>query len=187
MIIEFKVDGISSKLVWEMLGLKNEEIDVLDSMPNRNDEMDADMNFKLNFIVLFTSLMGNIKQKGVSELLSKKEVEELNSGGFGHGEIEEAFFDEEEDLIPNNIEGCVWMLKYVNNITKEQIGFERILAETENMFLGNINLNGFVERYIDTLKYLSCGNTSSTNANMHKTQEREQDVQGEDGCSSSVN
>ncbi|GJR62939.1 hypothetical protein Tco_1505101 [Tanacetum coccineum] len=210
----------------EMLGLKNEGIDVLEGRRNKNDEMDADMNFKLNFIVLFSSLMGNIKQKGVcdrkildyiipntnlldinwceyvwrslktcksrwkrargivasvtidisySKLLSEKEVEELNSGGFGHEEIEEAFFVEERDL-----NGCVWMLnKYVNNITNERIGFERILAATENMFPENINLNGFVEKYIDTLKYLSYENTSGTNADMHKTQEREQDVEGE--------
>ncbi|GKE36231.1 hypothetical protein Tco_1459636 [Tanacetum coccineum] len=52
------------------------------------------------------------------------------------------------------------------------------------MFLGNINLNGFVEKHIDGLKYPSCGNTSGTNANMHKTQEREQNVQGEEGCAS---
>ncbi|GJW51344.1 hypothetical protein Tco_0092695 [Tanacetum coccineum] len=82
-------------LIGEMLGLKNEGIDVLEGNPNRNDEMvhswmnkyesgkeitlvdvkirlrtskDADINFKLNFIVMFTSLMGTIKQKGVRDL-----------------------------------------------------------------------------------------------------------------------
>nr|GEW37233.1 hypothetical protein [Tanacetum cinerariifolium] len=39
-----------------------------------------------------------------SKLLSEREVEELNCGGFGHGELEEAFVDEEGIPIMNNIE-----------------------------------------------------------------------------------
>ncbi|GJY86331.1 hypothetical protein Tco_0500357, partial [Tanacetum coccineum] len=46
----------------------------------------------------------------------------------------------------------------------------------------NINLNGFVEKHIDILKYPSCGNTLGTNVNMRKTQERELNVQTENGC-----
>nr|GFA99849.1 peptidase C48, SUMO/sentrin/Ubl1 [Tanacetum cinerariifolium] len=75
----------------DMLGIKNERVDILEGNPNRDDEMvrnwkqqygdakeittadvkmrmrkseEADLNFKLNFIVLFTSIMGNIHQKG---------------------------------------------------------------------------------------------------------------------------
>ncbi|GJV86538.1 hypothetical protein Tco_1530476 [Tanacetum coccineum] len=250
-MVEFRVDGILSKLglyvvdnfdetkmeikfltgyivitkdlIKAMLGLKNDGIDVLEVKIRLRKSENADMNFKLNLIVLFTSLMGTIKQKGVFylkildnitpttnvldinwceyvwsslkmcksgwkkgkndcyfrgpltflimsyvdgtkcnanivywkrpptkvwtwELLSERVVEELNSGGFGHEEIEEAFFDEEWDPIPR-------------------------------MFID-------AQQHIDSLKYLSCGNTSCTNANMHKTQEREQNVQGKDGCSS---
>ncbi|GJR13688.1 hypothetical protein Tco_0796340 [Tanacetum coccineum] len=197
-MVDFKVNGIPSKLglyvvdnfddnkmeiklskgsiiltkdmIGEMLGLKNEGLDILEGNPNRDDEMvrnwkqqygdakeikpidvkmrmrksaEADINFKLNFIVLFTSIMGNIRQKGrlrrvkrmengkkdsyfrgpltvltmcyvdgtkcndnivchrrpptkvwTSELLSEREAEELNYGGFGHGELEEDFVDE---------------------------------------------------------------------------------------------
>ncbi|GJV07484.1 hypothetical protein Tco_1345140 [Tanacetum coccineum] len=117
-MVEFKVDGIPSKLglyvvdnfddnkmeiklskgsivltkdmIGDMLGLKNKGLDILEGNPNRDDEMvrnwkqqygdakeikpgdvkmrmrksnEADLNFKLNFIVLFTSIMGNIRQR----------------------------------------------------------------------------------------------------------------------------
>ncbi|GKE36230.1 hypothetical protein Tco_1459635 [Tanacetum coccineum] len=123
-----------------MLGLKNKGIDVLEGTPNKNDEMvrswmnqyesgkeitpvdgrirlrkseDADINFKLNFIMSYvdgTNCNSNIVYQKrpptkvwTTELLSEREVEELNSGGFSHGEIEKAFFDEEGDPISNNI------------------------------------------------------------------------------------
>nr|GFA83484.1 major facilitator superfamily domain, general substrate transporter [Tanacetum cinerariifolium] len=121
--VEFKVDGIPSKiglyvvdkfdakkmemklaegalkitknLISEMLGIRNEGIDIMAEEGNRNEEMvsswmmqygnkkditpcdiklrirksnSADMNFKLNFIVLFTSVMGQIKPKGFCDL-----------------------------------------------------------------------------------------------------------------------
>ncbi|GJU67566.1 hypothetical protein Tco_1253825 [Tanacetum coccineum] len=121
--VEFKVDGILSKLglyvvdkfdakkmelklaegslkitknlISEMLGIRNEGIDIMAEEGKRNEEMvsswmkqygnkkditpgdiklrirksnSADMNFKLNFIVLFTSVMGQIKTKGICNL-----------------------------------------------------------------------------------------------------------------------
>ncbi|GJV26196.1 hypothetical protein Tco_1378891 [Tanacetum coccineum] len=131
---------ITKDLIREMLGLKNEGIDVLEGTPNKNDEMvrswmnqyesgkeltpvdvrirlrkskDVDMNSKLNFIMSYVDgkkCNYNILYRKrpptkvwTAKLLSEREVEELNSGGFGHGEIEEAFFDEEGDPISNNI------------------------------------------------------------------------------------
>nr|GEW77472.1 major facilitator superfamily domain, general substrate transporter [Tanacetum cinerariifolium] len=250
----------SGKIAGNMLGIKNEGADILEGNPNRDDEMvrnwkqqygdakeittadlkmrmrkskEADLNFKLNFIVLFTSIMGNIRQKGralktckkgwkqgkkdsyfrgplivltmryvdgtkcndnivyrrrpptkvwTAELLSERDVVELNCGGFGHGELEEDFIDEEGDPIPNNIEGCIWMLNnYVKNITKEQKGFEKMLSAAEHMFPGNVNLIGFADKYMNNLKCSSEGNNLSTNATMPDTQEKEKDVQGEAG------
>nr|GEY34467.1 hypothetical protein [Tanacetum cinerariifolium] len=105
-MVEFKVDGIPSKLGYVKMRMRKSE--------------EADLNFKLNFIVLFTSIMGNIRQKGMcyvdgtkcndnvvcrrrpptmvwmAKLLSEREVVEMNCGGFGHGELEEDFIDEEE-------------------------------------------------------------------------------------------
>nr|GEU67177.1 hypothetical protein [Tanacetum cinerariifolium] len=62
--------------------------------------------------------------------------EELNSGGFGFGEIEGPFV-EQEDPMPDNIE--------------EKTGFEKTLDAAEYMFPGK--LEGFFERYVDALKY----------------------------------
>nr|GEX51041.1 hypothetical protein [Tanacetum cinerariifolium] len=196
----------------DMLGIKNEGLDILVGNPNRDDEMvcnwkqqygdakeikladvkmrmrkseEADLNFKLIFIVLFTSIMGNIRQKGmccvdgtkcndnivcrrrpptkvwIAELLSEIEAVELNCEGFGHGELEEDFIDEEGDPIPNNIEGCIWMFNnYVKNITKERKGFEKMLTAAEHMFPRNVNLIGFVDKYMNSLKCSSGGNNS---------------------------
>ncbi|GJT10581.1 hypothetical protein Tco_0857623, partial [Tanacetum coccineum] len=306
-MVEFKVDGIPSKLrlyvvdnfddnkmeiklskgsivltkdmIGDMLGLKNEGLDILEGNPNRDDEMvrnwkqqygdakeikpddvkmrmrksnEADLNFKLNFIVLFTSIMGNIRQKGVcdtsildyitpstnlsnvnwceyvwralktckkgwkkgkkdsyfrgpltvltmcyvdgtkcndniicrsrpptkvwtAELLSEREAEELNCGGFGYGELEEDFVEEEGDPIPNNIEGCIWMLNnYVKNITKERKGFEKLLTAAEHMFPGNVNLIGFADKYIDSLKCTWGSNNSGAMNNAQTKRKRTQ-------------
>nr|GEV84415.1 major facilitator superfamily domain, general substrate transporter [Tanacetum cinerariifolium] len=258
--IKFSKDSIviTKDMIGDMLGLKNEGLDVLEGNTNRDDEMvrswkqqyaddkeitpadvkmrmrkseEADLNFKLNFIVLFTSIMGNIHQKGLktckkgwkrgkkdsyfegpltvlimcyvdrtkcndsivcrrrpptkvwtTELLSEREAEELNCGGFGHGELEKKFVDEEGDPILKNIEGCIWMLNnYVNNITNEQKGFEKMYSAAEHMFPRNVNLIGFADKYINSLKCTSGCNNSGTNAPIHQTKEKEKDVQGEDG------
>ncbi|GJV26194.1 hypothetical protein Tco_1378889, partial [Tanacetum coccineum] len=134
----------------EMLGLKNEGIDVLEGAPNKNDEIvrswmnqyesgkeltpvdvrtsslktcksgwkkgKKDRYFRgpLTFLTMSyvdgTKCNSNIVYRKrpptkvwTAKLLSEREVEELNFGGFDHEEIEEAFFDEEGYLIPNDI------------------------------------------------------------------------------------
>nr|GFD48882.1 hypothetical protein [Tanacetum cinerariifolium] len=89
-----------------------------------------------------------------AELLSEREADELCCGGFGRGDLEDDFVEEEEDSISTNLEGCVWMLNnYVANITKERKGFEKVFAAAENMFLGNAKLVGFADTYMKCLKY----------------------------------
>ena len=122
-VVDFKMDGIPSRLglyvvdkldvkemeiklstgsirltkdlIAEMLGIKNEGIDI-EAVESKKDEnmveswnkqyegvkdikpadvkfmirqsKKADLNFKLNFIVLFTSVMGRLKNKGVCDL-----------------------------------------------------------------------------------------------------------------------
>nr|GEZ42393.1 major facilitator superfamily domain, general substrate transporter [Tanacetum cinerariifolium] len=137
---------LTKDMIGDILGLKNEGLDILEGNPNIDDEMVcnwkqqygdakeikpayvkmrmrkfevAGLNFKLNFIVMFTSIIGNIRQKGVCDTdileyikpninLSNinwcEEAVELNCRGFGHGELEEEFVDEEGDPTPNNIE-----------------------------------------------------------------------------------
>nr|GEY36845.1 C2 calcium-dependent membrane targeting [Tanacetum cinerariifolium] len=74
-----------------------------------------------------------------SELIREREDEELNSGGFGFGEIE-CLFVEQEDHMPDNIE--------------ETFVFEKTLDATEYMF--SRKLACFFERYVDALKYQGC-------------------------------
>nr|GEW48536.1 hypothetical protein [Tanacetum cinerariifolium] len=148
--VEFKVDGIPSKLglyvvdkfdakkieikleegalkitknlISEMLGIRNEGIDIMAEEGNRNEEMMAyvDGSKCSSFNVIHKRPPTLV---WTSELLREREDEELNSGGFGFGEIEGPFV-EQEDPIPDNIE--------------EKIGFEKTLDATEYMFLGKL-------------------------------------------------
>ncbi|GKC57052.1 hypothetical protein Tco_1084650, partial [Tanacetum coccineum] len=86
---------ITHQLIGEMLGIENEGVDITAEVNANDDEMVkdwdaqfkkgkvitpsylkslirkskvADINFKLNFIVLFTSVMGNVKPKGICDL-----------------------------------------------------------------------------------------------------------------------
>ncbi|GJZ87705.1 hypothetical protein Tco_0659315 [Tanacetum coccineum] len=86
---------ITKNLISEMLGIRNEGINIMAEEGKRNEEMvsswmkqygnkkditpcdiklriresnSADMNFKLNFIILFTSVMGQIKTNGFCDL-----------------------------------------------------------------------------------------------------------------------
>ncbi|GKE35806.1 hypothetical protein Tco_1455128 [Tanacetum coccineum] len=258
-----------------MLGIRNEGIDIMAEKGKRNEEMvsswmkqygnkkditpgdikhrirksnSAYMNFKLNFIVLFTSVMGQIKTKGfcdlkildyispdtdmaninwceyvlrclqsckeewtkgkkncffrgpltfltmtyvdeskcisfnvvrkrpptsvwTSELLREREDEELNSRGFGFGEIEGPFV-EQEDPMPDNKE----LNKHVNSIIKEKSEFEKTLDAAKYMFLGN--LAGLFETYVDALKYQGCRKKGSGNANISDAN-RVADAQGD--------
>nr|GEZ17425.1 hypothetical protein [Tanacetum cinerariifolium] len=226
--VEFKVDGIPSKLglyVVDKFDAKKMEMKLAegDIKLRIRKSNSADMNFKLNFIVLFTSVMGQFKPKGfcdlkildyirpdidlaninwceyflrclrsckeewtkskkiffrgpltfltrpptvvwTSELLREREDEELNSGGFGFGEIK-GLFVEQEDPLPDNIKGFFWKLnKHINSVIKEKIGFEKTLDAAEYMFPGK--LEGFFERYVDALKYQGCRKEGSGNANI---------------------
>nr|GFA36468.1 major facilitator superfamily domain, general substrate transporter [Tanacetum cinerariifolium] len=77
-----------------------------------------------------------------SELLREREDEELNSGGFGFGEIEGPFV-EQEDPMPDNVE---------------------TLEAAEYMFPGE--MEGFFERYVDALKYQGSRKEGTGNGNI---------------------
>nr|GEU73959.1 RNA-directed DNA polymerase, eukaryota, reverse transcriptase zinc-binding domain protein [Tanacetum cinerariifolium] len=86
---------ITQQLIGKMLGIKNKGVDITVKVNANDDKMVkdwdaqfkkgkeitpsylkslirkskvADMNFKLNFIVMFTSVMGNVKPKGICDL-----------------------------------------------------------------------------------------------------------------------
>nr|GEZ32660.1 hypothetical protein [Tanacetum cinerariifolium] len=201
----------------------------------------ADMNFKLNFIVLFTSVMGSVKLKGIcdlsvlnkisrktelekinwckyvwrclktckdgwkrdmsnsflgpityltmmyvdgtvcnelnvgrkrpptsfwtTELLKERECEEIKAEGFGNGELQGPFVEEEGDPMPEDEDGFLWKLnKYVENIRKERNGFVRTFAAADVVLHGNTLIADVYQKYHDTLNYkdgISEGKSSS--------------------------
>nr|GFA52251.1 C2 calcium-dependent membrane targeting [Tanacetum cinerariifolium] len=95
-----------------------------------------------------------------SKLLREREDEELNSGGFGFGEIEGSFV-EQEDPMPDNIE---------------------TLDVAKYMFPGK--LEGFFERYVDALKYQGSRKEGTGNANIsdeNKAADAQADRQNNEG------
>ncbi|GJU02284.1 hypothetical protein Tco_1112622 [Tanacetum coccineum] len=140
---------ITQQLIGEMLGIKNEGVDLMEEVNANDDEMVkdwdsqfkkgkeitpsylkslirkskvADMNFKLNFIVMFTSMLYvdgtvcnefNVGRKRpptsfwTMELLKEREYEEINAGGIGKGALQGPFV-EEDDPMPEDEDhfGC---------------------------------------------------------------------------------
>nr|GEW84937.1 C2 calcium-dependent membrane targeting [Tanacetum cinerariifolium] len=171
---------ITQESICEMIGIKNKGVDIMEEEDANNKEMVqnwvdqfeegkditpgavkfsimkskvADMNFKLNFIVLFTSVMGSVKLKGICDLsvLNKisrktelekinwcKEYEEIKAGGFGNGELQGTFVEKKGDPMPEDEDGFLWELnKYIENIRKERNGFERTFAAADLVFCDN--------------------------------------------------
>ncbi|GJY65100.1 hypothetical protein Tco_0466560 [Tanacetum coccineum] len=198
--LDFKVDGIPSKIgfyvvdnfnqdmmeiklkersivitkqsICEMLGLRNERVDIMAVENAKDDEMVKEWvdQFKkgkditpsavkflirkskladMNFIVLFTSLMG----------------------GFGNGELQGPFIEEEGDPMPEDAEGFLWKLnKYVKNIRKERNGFERNFEAANEVFHDNTFIADVYQQYRAALHYKhgvsqgeNCSNISGDN------------------------
>ncbi|GJU37285.1 hypothetical protein Tco_1185639 [Tanacetum coccineum] len=243
-MVDFKVNGIPSKLglyvvdnfddnkmeiklskgsiiltkdmIGEMLGLKNEGLDILEGNPNRDDEMvrnwkqqygdakeikpidvkmrmrksaEADINFKLNFIVLFTSIMGNIRQKG--RLRRVKRMENGKKDSYFRGPLTVLTMCYVDGTKCNDNIVChrrpptkVWTSELLSEREAEELnygGFRHRELE-EDFCPGNVNLIGLDDKYINSLKCTSGGNNSGTNETMPGIQEKEKDVQGEAGC-----
>ncbi|GJZ78385.1 ion channel DMI1 isoform X1 [Tanacetum coccineum] len=219
----------------------------------------ADMNFKLNFIVLFTSVMGCVKSKGIcdlsvlnhirmdtdlakvnwcsycwrclkkckdgwkntvtnsfflgpitlltmmyvdgtlckdfiverkrppiimwtKELLKERELAEIKCGGLGTGELAGPYLEEQDDPMPDNLEGFIWKLNnYVVCINKERSGFERTFDAAKVMFSGNTTLDELKKRFIESLKYKEEENADIGRESVHtedETMENEGREQG---------
>ncbi|GJZ43884.1 C2 calcium-dependent membrane-targeting protein [Tanacetum coccineum] len=132
-LLDFKVDGIPSKLgfyvannfnadtmeirlkdtsivitqqlIGEMLGIKNEGVDITTEVNANDDEMvkDWDAQFK----------------KG--KLLKEKEYEEINAGGIGKGELQGRFV-EEDDPMPEDEDQYRASLHYKNVVNEGNSG-----------------------------------------------------------------
>nr|GEW76216.1 peptidase C48, SUMO/sentrin/Ubl1 [Tanacetum cinerariifolium] len=142
---------ITMDLIADMIGIINKGVDILDVDIVKDEEMIknykdqfgtnkvkpndvkymirkskvADMNFKLNFIVLFTSIMGEIKSRGL-----------------GKGELVGPYVEEEDDPMPDNLE-------------IERAGFKKTLDVVKMLYPRNTVLADLEDRYIKSLKYHS--------------------------------
>nr|GEZ60372.1 C2 calcium-dependent membrane targeting [Tanacetum cinerariifolium] len=103
---------ITKNLISEMLGIQNEGIDIMAEEGNRNEEMMAyvDGSKCSSFNVIHNRPPTLV---WISKLLREREDEELNSRGFGFGEIEGPFV-EQEDPMPDNIELEGFFERYVD-------------------------------------------------------------------------
>nr|GEW36999.1 ulp1 protease family, C-terminal catalytic domain-containing protein [Tanacetum cinerariifolium] len=115
----------------------------------------ADMNFKLNFIVLFTSIIGGVKTKGYYDLSVLDHINiKIKSEGLGKGELAGLYVEEEDDPMPDNLEGFMWkMNNYVDCIKIERAGFEKTMDVAKRLYPGNTILANLKEQYIKSLKY----------------------------------
>ncbi|GJY70414.1 hypothetical protein Tco_0474117 [Tanacetum coccineum] len=152
----------------------------------------ADMNFKLNFIVLFTSLMGGVKTKGfydlsmlyvdgtvcndfstgrkittttiwTSEMLKERELVEIKSGGLGKAKLAGPYVEEEDDPMPKNLERFMWkMNNYIECIKIKRTGFDKTLDAAKLLYPGNTLLADLEDRYIQSLRFQSEDNERKT-------------------------
>ncbi|GJY40008.1 C2 calcium-dependent membrane-targeting protein [Tanacetum coccineum] len=192
------------QLIGEMLGIKNEGVDLMAEVNANDDEIVkdwdsqfkkgkeitpsylkslfrkskvADMNFKLNFIVLFTSILYvdgtvcnafNVGRKRpptsfwTIELLKEREYEEINARGIGKGALQGPFV-EEDDPMPEDEDGFLWKLNtYVANIRKERDGFERTFVAASNVLRGNPFIVDVYQQYRALLHYKNVGNEGNS-------------------------
>nr|GEY81131.1 hypothetical protein [Tanacetum cinerariifolium] len=107
------------------------------------------------------------QEKGESSSFetAKREYEEIKAGGFGNGELQGPFVEEEGDPMPEDKDGLLWKLnKYVENIRKERNGFVRTFAAADVVFRGNTLIADVYQQYRETLNYkdgISEGKSSS--------------------------
>ncbi|GJV73920.1 C2 calcium-dependent membrane-targeting protein [Tanacetum coccineum] len=243
-LLHFKVEGIPSKLGFYVVNNFDET-----TMEIKLNSRVADMNFKLNFIVLFTSVMGCVKTKRIcdlsvlnhiqmdtnlakvnwcsycwrclkkckdgwkntvtnsfflgpitlltmmyvdgtlckdfivgrkrpptimwtKELLKERELAEIKCGGLGKGELAGPYLEEQDDPMPDNLEGFIWKLNnYVVCINKERSGFERTFDAAKVMFPGNTTLDELKKRFIESLKYQEEENADIGRESVHTEDE----------------
>ncbi|GJS40666.1 retrovirus-related pol polyprotein from transposon TNT 1-94 [Tanacetum coccineum] len=88
------------------------------------------------------------------ELLKERELAEIKSRGLGKGELEGSYVEEQDDPMPENLEGFIWKLNnYVGCINKERCRFERTFDAAKEMFPGNTIFADLERRFIEALQY----------------------------------
>ncbi|GJY94032.1 hypothetical protein Tco_0509814, partial [Tanacetum coccineum] len=106
------------------------------------------------------------------ELLKERELAKIKSGGLGKGELAGPYIEEQDDPMPDNLEGFIWKLNnYVVRINKERCGFERTFPAAKEMFTRNTMFTELEKRFIESLKYQQEESAEIGRASVHTKDE----------------
>ncbi|GJT67909.1 hypothetical protein Tco_1019389 [Tanacetum coccineum] len=170
---------------------------VWDSLPNCKDGWRKELlnNFFCGHVTLLTMIyMDGVQCKSLqmvrkrpptaawsAEVLKERENEEIASGGFGLGEKEFPFLEEDENGFPEDLEGFAWKMgNYIETIRKSKNCFEKTLAIGLEVFPNDDVITDLEEKYIQVMRIQTDGGNSHNNfkkgnssANMGKTPEND--------------
>nr|GEX42620.1 C2 calcium-dependent membrane targeting [Tanacetum cinerariifolium] len=178
-VVHFKVDGIPSKLgfyvannfnvdtmeiklkdmsivithqlIGEMLGIKNEGVDIMTKMLYVDGTVCNEFNVgRKRPPTSFWTM----------ELLKEKEYEEINAGGIGKGELQGPFV-KEDDPMPED-EDILIIINNIYNKRKERDGFERTFVVASNVLRGNQFIADVYQQYRASLHYKNVSNKGNS-------------------------
>ncbi|GKA42749.1 hypothetical protein Tco_0735409 [Tanacetum coccineum] len=99
-----------------------------------------------------------------AEVLKERETEEIASGGFGLGEKEGPFVEEDENGFPDDLEGFGWKLgNYIETIHKSKTCFEKTLAIGLEVFPNHDMLIDLEEKYVQVMNLQTGGGNGHNN------------------------
>ncbi|GJU41276.1 hypothetical protein Tco_1194233 [Tanacetum coccineum] len=99
-----------------------------------------------------------------AEVLKERETEEIASGGFGLGEKEGPFVEEDENGFPDDLEGFGWKLgNYIETIHKSKTCFEKTLAIGLEVFPNHDMLIDLEEKYVHVMDLQTGGGNDHNN------------------------
>ncbi|GJU67627.1 RNA-directed DNA polymerase, eukaryota [Tanacetum coccineum] len=98
------------------------------------------------------------------EVLKEREAEEIASGGFGLGEKEGPFVEEDEIGFSDDLEGFGWKLEnYIETICKNKTCFEKTLAIGLEVFPNHDMLIDLEEKYVQVMNLQTGGGNGQNN------------------------
>ncbi|GJV72970.1 hypothetical protein Tco_1492965 [Tanacetum coccineum] len=99
-----------------------------------------------------------------AEVLKERETEEIASGGFGLGEKEGPFVEEDENGFPDDLEGFGWKLgNYIQTIHKSKTCFEKTLAIGLEVFPNHDMLIDLEDKYVQVMNLQTGGGNGHNN------------------------
>ncbi|GJV72657.1 FAR1-related sequence 5-like protein [Tanacetum coccineum] len=101
--------------------------------------------------------------------LKEREEEEITSGGIGLGEKEDEFMEEDENGVPEDLEGFAWKLeKYIETIFKSKTCFDKTIAIGMEVYPDSALLKDLEAKYVEVMS-LETGGKSNNNFNTENT------------------